>query len=128
MAKGVDEEKRQAWVARLKRFRSSGLTIAKFCEEEKVAVHSYYYWVRRIAPSSTSADPTLGAAPNSQGKILTPDSRIHFQFGGGVIVSIPADCLAAIRCLVQCIQQSSAAAPASLFHQVLVRDAAAEAR
>jgi hypothetical protein len=126
MAKGSDQEKRQAWVARLKRFRASGQTIAKFCEDEKVAVHSYYYWVRRLRPS-TADRATLGSQPDSTDKILTPDSRIHFQLRGGVVVSIPADCLAAIRCLVQCIQQSSPAAAAS-FHQVLVRDAVAEAR
>lgn len=127
MAKVLDQKKRQAWVARLERFRASGLTIAKFCEDEKVSVQTYYYWVRRIGSRSTTARTTPRSAPAPTAKNLSPDSRIHFQLGGAV-VSIPADCLAAIRCLVQCIQQSGTATPASSFHQVVLRDAAAEAR
>jgi hypothetical protein len=126
MAKGLDQEKRQAWVARLKRFRASGLTIAKFCEDEKVSVQTYYYWLRRIGRRSTAERPTPRGALAHTGQSLAPDSRIHFQLGGGVEVSIPADCLAAIRCLVQCLQQPSAG-PASSFHQVLLRDATVEA-
>ncbi len=125
MAKGLDQEKRQAWVARLERFRASGLTIAKFCEDEKVSVQTYYYWVRRIGRRSRGERPTPCGAVAPAGKSLTPDSRIHFRLGGGVEVSIPADCLAAIRCLVDCLRQPSAA-PASSFHQVLLRDATAE--
>jgi hypothetical protein len=124
MMKGLDLEKRRAWAARLERFRASGKTVAKFCEQEKVRVHTFYYWTRRIGAPSTAARVPRGARASAD-QSLAVDSRIHFQLGGGVVVSIPANCLAAIRCLVQCIQSSSVAAPTSSFHQVLLRDAEA---
>jgi hypothetical protein len=126
MAKGLDLEKRQAWVARLRRFRASGLTIAKFCEQERVSAHTFHYWAQRIRlAKSIAVRATPGSAPTLTAGSVTAPSRVHFQFGGGVEVSIPADCLEAIRCLAQCIQPSSSA-PAMPFHQVLVRDAARE--
>ena len=123
MAKGFDLEKRQAWVSRLKRFRASGLTIAKFCQQESVGVHTFHYWARRIgAAESTAARTTRRSAPTfAVESVSSPPSRVHFQFSSGVEVSIPVDCLDAIRCVAQCIQSSSSA-PANSFHQVLVRD------
>jgi transposase len=100
MTKGVDQGKRGAWLARLERFRTSGQTVAKFCEGEKVSVQSYYYWVRRLGLSS-AARVTSESPPGSATTLVASDSRVHFRFGGGVLVSIPADCLEAIRCLVQ---------------------------
>ena len=127
MTKGVDQEKRRAWVAKLERFRASGLTIAKFCEEEKVSVQTFHYWARRIrVPQSTAARAEPHGAPAPACKNIGAASRVHFLFGGGVEVSIPADCLEAIRCLAQCVQQAMPAGPVS-FHQVLLRDTAREA-
>jgi hypothetical protein len=126
MAKGLDEAKRQAWVARLERFRASGQTIAKFCDDEKVSVQTYYYWVRRIAAPATPTRATSRSAPGSTVEKHAIGSRVCFQFGGGVKVWVPADCLEAIRCLAQCIGVSLPAPPAS-FHQVLVGGAAREA-
>jgi hypothetical protein len=127
MSKGMDQEKRRAWVSRLERFRQSGLTIAGFCAGEQVSVQTFYYWTRRIqSAESTSAGTTPRGAPAPTGENGATRSHVHFQFGGGVEVSIPADCLEAIRCLAQCLQPSNAAPPVS-FHQVLVRDAVREA-
>lgn len=122
MTRGLDHEKRRAWVAKLERFRASGLTIAKFCAEEKIRVQTFHYWARRIrAAQSVRSTPSVTAT--SAGEKSGAHSRVHFVLGGGVEVSIPADCLEAIRCLAGCIQQSNSATPVS-FHQVLLRNAA----
>ena len=126
MAKGLGQGKRQAWVARLERFRASGLTIAKFCEEEQVSVQTYYYWVRRLGASSLPDCAVLRDARRSPSEKVASDARVHFQFGSGMEISMPADCLEAFRCLAQCMMISMSAPPVP-FHQVLVRDAAQEA-
>jgi hypothetical protein len=40
----LDHSKSQFWVKRFDRFRQSGLTIAQFCRDEKIAVPSFNYW------------------------------------------------------------------------------------
>ena len=40
MASRQDLEKRRLWAERLRRYRSSGLTVARFCASERVSV----YW------------------------------------------------------------------------------------
>ena len=126
MGKCLDHEKRRAWVARLQRFRASGLTIAKFCANENVAIHTFHYWARRMRPSQSSATRSASSATRAAKTTVAASARVHFRFGGGVEVSMPADCLEAIRCLVQCIQPSSPASPVA-FQQVMLRDAAREA-
>jgi hypothetical protein len=122
MTRGLDHEKRRAWAAKLERFRASGLTIAKFCAEEKIHVQTFHYWARRIRaaqPSRSTPNNAVAPAGDSSGA----DARVHFVLADGVQVSIPANCLEAIRCLAGCIQQSNSAPPVS-FHQVLLRKAA----
>jgi hypothetical protein len=41
------------WRKRFERFRRSGLTVARFCEGERVSVASFYYW-RKILGQTAS--------------------------------------------------------------------------
>jgi squalene cyclase len=41
--------KEELWRSRLRRFRSSGMSVARFCQSEKVSVPSFYHWRRRLA-------------------------------------------------------------------------------
>jgi transposase len=47
MSRSADSGKRQVWRQRLRRFSSSHLTVAAFCQAEGVSVPSFYQW-RRI--------------------------------------------------------------------------------
>lgn len=42
------EENQQQWEVRISEQRESGLTQAKWCEENSVNIHNFRYWKRRI--------------------------------------------------------------------------------
>ena len=116
MVSRQDVEKRRAWKVRFERFRASGLTVARFCEQERVSVHTFYYWVKRVG--SNSARPSTSAAGNpprrsrpsvkpaaTTGKIANA-ALVRFSWNSGVEVSVPADRLDAIRCLAECLRRA----------------------
>jgi len=114
MVSRQDSRKRQAWEVRFERFRGSGLTIARFCEQEHVSVHTFYYWAKRVdsnsvRPSSAGTDKAsrrsrspLKHASTAGGTSNTALVRLYWN--AAVAVSVPADCLDAIRCLAECLQ------------------------
>jgi hypothetical protein len=116
MVSGQDVEKRRAWEARFERFRASGLTIARFCEQEHVSVHTFYYWAKRVGsnlarPSSSGAVKASRRSRSSlkpaatSGRIAST-ALVRFSWKAGVEVSVPADCLGVIRCLAECLQHT----------------------
>ena len=40
------------WRKRFERFRRSGLTVARFCEGERVSVPSFYYWRKKFGQTT----------------------------------------------------------------------------
>jgi len=131
MADRCDIRKRQAWEARLNRFRLSELTVAKFCDQERVSVHAFYYWSRRIR-SLSAADTDKGAAadPSTGGGLRephdvsaedtsSPRGLVWFRWNGTVEVAVPADCLDTIRCLTKCLDEAQREC-ATAFQQVVV--------
>lgn len=130
MVSRQDVEKRRAWEMRFERFRTSGLSIGRFCERERVSVHTFYYWAKRVGPNS--ARPSTLAAGNpprrsrpsvkpaaTTGKIANA-ALVRFSWNAGVEVSVPADCLSVIRCLAECLQHAQAARP-DAFQELVVR-------
>jgi hypothetical protein len=53
-----DPATRQRWQQCLDRFRTSGLTVADFCEREGISTASFYAWRRRFeaGPAPAAAD------------------------------------------------------------------------
>jgi hypothetical protein len=123
MARQGDDRKRKDWEQRLARFVSSGLTVGRFCQNEKVATHTFYYWARRIR----RATPQAHAVRRQRLPVEAPEAResagsdvVCFRFDNGVAVSLPAHCLDAIRCLADALCQSRPAGTQA-FQQVFVR-------
>jgi hypothetical protein len=149
MRRHIDEQKRDGWEQRLARYRASGLTIAGFCRRESVAVHTFYYWAKRLAalgpakslrrpvekPEMDCAGGALRREPSSGKQSVLGHRRarpanatalggshvemVHFNFQHGACLSIPANCLEAIRCVVQCVEQS-VASQGTAFREVLL--------
>ena len=130
MVSRQDVEKRRAWVVRFERFRASGLSVTRFCEQERVSVHTFYYWAKRVRPNSTR--PSTSAAGNpprrsrpsvkpaaTTGKIANT-ALVRFSWSAGVEVSVPADCLSVIRCLAECLQHTHTEHP-DAFQELVVR-------
>jgi hypothetical protein len=141
MLRRLDDQKVRDWESRLARFGSSGLTVGRFCQKENVSVNRFYYWTKRLGSLGSSvsrskraraecvvAQPRRTDAPERSLQQMLPrpamaaaenTALVHFLLSSGARVSIPADCLDALRCIVQCAQQSSAEHQDG-FHQVVV--------
>ena len=52
MARRSDVGKDAAWRKRLQRFMRSGLTVARFCDGERVSVASLYYWRKKLGQTA----------------------------------------------------------------------------
>jgi hypothetical protein len=130
-----DVQKRREWAERLGRFRSSGMTVARFCASEGVAVNTFYYWSGRAGSAVHSPSPAArsasvrGSGAGDQDRAAAQrapletqgaaPALVHFHFPAGAKVSVPADCMAAIRCLAECVRLAQPA-PAAAFQEVLV--------
>lgn len=130
MVSRQDVEKRRAWEVRFVRFGASGLSVARFCERERVSVHTFYYWAKRVGPRS--ARPSTAAAdsrprrscpsvkPAATTARIANAALVRFSWNAGVEVSVPADCLSVIRCLVECLQHTHTERP-DAFQELVVR-------
>ena len=56
MGRRADASRRREWQDRLFRYRRSGLSVARFCENEGVSASAFYYWKRRLT-SQTPPGP-----------------------------------------------------------------------
>lgn len=145
MAKQVDAQKHAEWRERLDRFDASGRTVAQFCREEGVTSHRFYYWVKRVRGSKGSRQArdrkqaALRADATSRDTLTTskggpfseqPSSvepRVHFTWDSKLRISVPADCLDAIRCVLQFASDQTddphvEVSTAQAFRQVIVAD------
>ena len=130
MVSRQDVEKRRVWEGRFERFRASGLSVARFCEQERVSVHTFYYWAKRVG--SNSAGPSASGAgkvsrrsrpsvkPAATAGGITNAALVRFSWNAGVEISAPADCLSVIRCLAECLRHTRAERP-DAFQELVVR-------
>ena len=126
MTSRQDVQKRAVWAERMGRYRLSGLTVAGFCESEHVSVNTFYYWAKRVGTGSAlvSSSPRSDTAelrrePADNSHVAAGTALVRFYFSAAVEVSVPADCLDAIRCLAQCIQHPRAECSGA-FQEVVV--------
>jgi hypothetical protein len=122
-----DAQKRRTWEARITRYRASGLSVKRFCAQEGVSTHTFYYWTKRLKAVSgrrpprgnPASRPARSSAPSTMdGKV--PEAIVRFCWSTGVEVLVPADCLAAVRCLAECLGRSGESR-AEAFQEVVVK-------
>ena len=53
MARRCDAGKEAEWRKRLKRFKRSELTVARFCDGEGVSVPSFFYWQKKLGQTAS---------------------------------------------------------------------------
>lgn len=116
----LDTRKRAEWQERLARFQASGLTVAQFCRNEKIGTHTFYYWDKRLGGRSRAraAGKSHGVARDRH-EVAPP--MVHFMWGSKVQISIPADCVDVIRCVLDHASRDLGE-PASAFRQVVVAE------
>lgn len=103
--------KRAEWQKRLDDFENSGLTVAEFCSRADVTPHTFYYWNRQLRRSSDKRCRTGTRQPGRRidGEVATtatdgkfPGPLVTFTWGSTLRVSVPAHCVEAIRCVLEC--------------------------
>jgi hypothetical protein len=127
MVSSGNPEKRRAWEARFARYRASGLSVARFCRQERVSVNTFYYWAKRLRTASAMASlradrtiPPRRASATSPADSNTRGPVVRFRWKTGAEARVPADCLEAIRCLAECLAGRDEH-PGEAFQEVVVK-------
>jgi hypothetical protein len=118
MAKRANEERRRFWQGLLRQQPSSGLNIARFCEQAGVSQNSFFAWKRRLqspdeggkrrtlaGPVSSTHRKRLRRKPASKSLSLVPvrliadvdrpsmtTGLIEIAWPDGVVLRVPAIC------------------------------------
>jgi len=129
MTRILDIQRRREWEQRFARHRAGGLTVGRFCENERVSVNTFYYWAKRIGSRPSRTDqpdkaskgrpPRVRQAATSDLATAANVPMVRFRLSAAVEVSVPANCLEVIRCLADCVQHSPPAR-GEAFQQVVV--------
>jgi hypothetical protein len=80
------------WQQRLDRFRTSGLTVAHFCEREGISSASFYAWRRRLRHDPTP--PTAEAPRLIPVRLVTPPAGapVELVLPSGCVLRLSPDC------------------------------------
>ena len=94
MSRQSDPRKAAAGEGRLARFGDSGLTVARFCDREGVAVATFQYWQRKLRDASAVEESwSTPAPPVAHFDPVEVVSRqgVTIRFSSGAVVEIPED-------------------------------------
>ena len=127
MVSSGDVQKRRTWEARFARYRTSGLSVARFCKQERVSPNTFYYWAKQLrrasAVASLPADRTTPPRHASATAATGSNTRgpvVCFRWKTGTEVRVPTDCLEVIRCLAECLATSGSHG-SEAFQEVVVK-------
>jgi hypothetical protein len=67
-----DGAKRKTWLATIERFKSSGLSQARFCEREGVPVKRFVYWYRRYRDGKLTEAVKPQVKRAKQARVMLP--------------------------------------------------------
>ena len=96
---------RQAWVERLDRFATSGLSVIAFCRSEAVSCHAFYYWKHKLAAETAPANDPHRLLPV---RLLGQSSPVEVVLPSGPVLRLAPDCdLAFVRSLVAALGGAS---------------------
>ncbi|MEY3204171.1 MAG: hypothetical protein RLZZ21_502 [Planctomycetota bacterium] len=88
MARQEDHRKCAEWQQRLRRFEKSGLTVARFCARERVAVPTFWYWRRkRVRPVTAPKTVAATFAPVE----VIGGRTVTVRFPAGAVLELPED-------------------------------------
>lgn len=85
MFRAVKSTKEDQWRSRLRRFQSSGMSVIRFCEAERVSAPSFYLWRKRLKADERKQDP-----PTFLPVRLTQAAAIEIHLPNGTRVCLPA--------------------------------------
>ena len=105
------------WSKRLERFRQSGVSLSQFCKDEKVGVHSFYYWKKRLL--AEVSDRSIALASVAKPSDVTPASQVRFTIHAGSIkIVCEAESLQGLDTVLSWVSRQPSS---SMFHQLVVQ-------
>ena len=94
MGRQSDPRKTAAWERRIARFSDSGLTVARFCDRERVAIATFHYWQRKLRDASANEaawpTPALPVAHFDPVEVVSRQA-VTIRFASGAVMEIPED-------------------------------------
>ena len=84
MFRAVNSSKEVLWRSRLRRFRSSGMSVTRFCQVERISAPSFYQWRKRLGTSTVKQ-----AAPTFVPVRLTQAAAVEIHLPNGARVCVP---------------------------------------
>src|SRR5437868_362959 len=84
------ERTRQVWVARLKRFADSALTVVAFCDRERASVPSFYYWNRQLGADRPAAP--ADAPPLLPVRLTAGPTPVELLLPSGAVLRLSPGC------------------------------------
>lgn len=94
-----DPAPREIWSERLRRYANSSLTVAAFCQRERVSVQSFYYWRRKLPAMSGTFGSGAGrrsggaGAPQKQDFVsiaIRTSAAVKMRLPNGAQLWLPA--------------------------------------
>jgi len=94
MGRQSDPQKAAAWERRIARFGNSGLTVARFCDREGVAVAIFHSRQRKHRDASATEEswstPALPVARFDPVEVVSRQA-VTIRFASGAVMEIPED-------------------------------------
>lgn len=94
MGRHSDPRQAAAWERRLARCGDSGLTVARFCCREGVAVATFHSRQRKLRDVSANeaawSTPTLPVAHSDPVEVVSRQA-VTIRFASGVVIEVPED-------------------------------------
>lgn len=72
-------ERRRTWEERIQKQKASGLSIQRWCQENQIASHLFYYWKGKIFPKKLSQDCFIEIADPKDMGIAIECCGIHIH-------------------------------------------------
>ena len=96
MFHSVNSNREELWQSRLRRFQSSGLSVTRFCQVERVSMPSFYQWRKRLGISTVkSQSPTFVPVR------LTPATTVEIYLPNGARVCVPSGQADSLRVAIE---------------------------
>lgn len=104
MGQDASAKRESLWRSRLQRFKSSGLTVTRFCEIERVSMPSFYQWRKRLGISAVKTP-----LPKFIPVRIAQSSAIEIHLPNGARISVPPGEVDSLRVAIEVAGQLSSA-------------------
>ncbi len=112
MARTADPSRAAQWWQRLARFESSSLSVARFCQRERISVASFYYWRKKLADQSPASGPAGRSVPQATAfqpvTVVPAAPALAVRLPGGAHLEVPAGDYRTVRVVVRELVRSTA--------------------